>query len=170
LIGSLFYVRFWCRYLCPAGAFLSLLNHVRVLRRCVPAKRFGACEFGLTATDHLDCICCDRCRHPVREVTMPGGRATVHPLASPVVLSAAIIGLFVAGLCLEEFGRVMPLIIEEPVATTAAGGQSRDVDVQQIQTLIEQDRLADHEALFYRKIESDAPGPPSAAEAVDEPR
>ena len=26
LAGSLFVVRFWCRFLCPAGAFLSLLN------------------------------------------------------------------------------------------------------------------------------------------------
>ena len=38
LLGSLFYTRFWCRYLCPAGAFLSLLNHVRLLRAVVPSS------------------------------------------------------------------------------------------------------------------------------------
>ena len=33
LFASLFYFRFWCRYLCPAGAFLALFNKLRLLRR-----------------------------------------------------------------------------------------------------------------------------------------
>ena len=41
LLLSLFYARFWCRNLCPAGAFLSLLNGVRLLRRFVPPVGAG---------------------------------------------------------------------------------------------------------------------------------
>jgi len=68
------FTRFWCRYLCPVGAFLSLLNHVCLLRRWMPRQRFGKCEFGLTAGDRLDCIYCDRCRHRA-----PGRRSRPAP-------------------------------------------------------------------------------------------
>ena len=62
-IGILFVTRFWCRYLCPTGAFLSLLNRCAWLQHLLPAKKYGRCEFGLTGRDHLDCIYCDRCRY-----------------------------------------------------------------------------------------------------------
>ena len=62
LIGSVFYTRFWCRYLCPAGAFLSLFNNLPIPKLRLPAKSFGRCEFGLTYKDKLDCIYCDKCR------------------------------------------------------------------------------------------------------------
>jgi NosR/NirI family nitrous oxide reductase transcriptional regulator len=61
---GLFVTRVWCRYLCPTGAFLSLFNMGAWLQRFLPAKKFGRCEFGLTGRDRLDCIHCDRCRHP----------------------------------------------------------------------------------------------------------
>ncbi len=156
-IGSLFYSRFWCRYLCPVGAFLSLLNHVRLLRQWVPAKWFGTCEFGLTASDHLDCIYCDRCRHPqtrdlsARSDTDAGRRR--RAFAQPLWYTALISGLFVAGVSLSRFRQVMPLILEESVATVAAGGQPRDVDVEQIRTLIDQGRLSDRKAEYYKDVE-----------------
>jgi polyferredoxin len=62
-IGMVLVTRFWCRYLCPTGAFLSLLNQCAWLQRVFPAKKFGRCEFGLSGRDHMDCIYCDRCRY-----------------------------------------------------------------------------------------------------------
>ncbi|MCF7973522.1 MAG: 4Fe-4S binding protein [Phycisphaerae bacterium] len=62
-LGVVFVTRFWCRVLCPTGAFLSLLNRCAWLQRLLPAKKFGRCEFGLTGRDHMDCIYCDRCRY-----------------------------------------------------------------------------------------------------------
>jgi hypothetical protein len=148
LIGSLFYVRFWCRYLCPVGAFLSLLNHFRLLRRWLPAPWFGNCEFGLAANDHLDCLSCDRCRHPAAAVgtdTGAGGRL--------LVLAAAVCGLFVVSVSLSQFRRVMPSIVEPPVPAAATAGQPRDIDVRQIRALIEQHQLSDKKAQYYRPID-----------------
>jgi len=156
LVGSLFFVRFWCRYLCGVGAFLSLLNHVRLLRRWMPRQRFGKCEFGLTAADHLDCIYCDRCRHPGAGMVSLPTKQTRAPspalLARPFVAAVVVFGVFVGGVSLSRFRRVMPVMIAEPVAASGAAGQSRDVDVQQIRTLIRQGRLSDKEALYYKAV------------------
>jgi NosR/NirI family nitrous oxide reductase transcriptional regulator len=159
LVGSLFYTRFWCRYLCPAGAFLSLLNHARLLRRWVPARRFGGCEFGLTATDHLDCLYCDRCRHAgLRMEEGVRGQSAVRKrqpavLRRPLVFGVVIVGLFVAGISLSALRRVMPLILEPRGPGAGAGGQPREVDVQKVRTLIEQGRLSDHKAEHYQAVE-----------------
>jgi len=39
------------------------------------------------------------------------------------------------------------------IALAPSGGQSRDVDMQRIRTLVEQKRLSDREAEFYKKVE-----------------
>jgi len=149
LIGSLFYVRFWCRYLCPTGAFLSLLNRVRLLRRWHPPKRFGNCEFGLTTWDHLDCIYCDRCRHRGRSIPPGTRRAAVGPL----VLTAALLGLFIAGFSVSQFQLVMPQVVQAPAASVGAGGRPRDLDARQMRTLIDQGRLSNRQAEHYKQIE-----------------
>jgi hypothetical protein len=153
VIGSLFYARFWCRYLCPVGAFLSLLNHIRLLRRWVPVRWFGKCEFGLTVNDHLDCLYCDRCRHPATQGIPAPSDTGVRRKTSPLVVAAALGGLFIASASLTQFRRVMPLILEEPASTTAAAGQPRDVDVRQIRMLIEQRQLSDRKAEYYKQLE-----------------
>jgi spermidine synthase len=59
--GSLLYVRFWCRYFCPMGAFLALSNRVAVLQRLAPKRRFEHCDLGVRGELDLDCIRCGRC-------------------------------------------------------------------------------------------------------------
>jgi spermidine synthase len=61
LLGSVFYVRFWCRYFCPAGALLSLTNKLALLERLAPRRRFEHCDLGVRHTYDLDCIRCSRC-------------------------------------------------------------------------------------------------------------
>jgi polyferredoxin len=63
LILSLVYRRFWCRNLCPAGAFLALLGGLHVFKRLWPATRPTRCDLGVRTASELDCLCCDRCRH-----------------------------------------------------------------------------------------------------------
>ncbi len=63
LFLSFFFRRFWCRNLCPAGAFLALLGGVRLLRRFLPETRPERCDLGVRNRSELDCLQCDRCRH-----------------------------------------------------------------------------------------------------------
>jgi polyferredoxin len=83
LLGSLVYVRFWCRYFCPLGAFLALGNKLALLQRLAPQRRFEHCDLGVRDEFDLDCIRCGRCltgadtqvRHRTRRM---------RPLGSPV--------------------------------------------------------------------------------------
>jgi len=172
LIGSVFYSRFWCRYLCPGGAFLSLLNNVAILKRYLPAKRYGRCEFGLTAKDRMDCIQCDRCRYstqvqkqvgwglPHRNIigglkpTLQAPIATVGGKRRPVLVPyALIVAIFISAVSVSRFLQVIPMGRDYSVASAPSGGQPRDVDMQRIRTLVEQKKLSDREAEFYKKVE-----------------
>jgi spermidine synthase len=61
LAGALFYVRFWCRYFCPFGAFLSLANKFALLQHLAPPRRFEHCDLGVRDEFDVDCIRCNRC-------------------------------------------------------------------------------------------------------------
>lgn len=61
LLGALVYYRFWCRYLCPVGAMLALLNKVALLSRRGPTRRFEHCDLGVRHEFDVDCIRCNRC-------------------------------------------------------------------------------------------------------------
>jgi len=132
LLGSLFYVRFWCRYLCPAGAFLSLFNKIALLRRYLPAKRFGKCEFGLTDKDRLDCIYCDRCRYEARASTGAVRLADADDARHSGLFYCFAIAVIAVALIVSSF--------------------SRDVDLQKVQALIREGKLSDKEAEFYKKL------------------
>ncbi len=151
LIGSIFYGRFWCRYLCPTGAFLSLLNHVAILKRYLPNKRFGRCEFGLTTKDKMDCIQCDRCRyiksvHEAKKVQKYKGTQILLPYA----IAMAIL---ISAVSINRFLKVIPVDRDYFTVLAPSGGQPRDVDIQHIQKMIEQKKLSDKEAEFYKKLE-----------------
>ncbi|MHC4640779.1 MAG: 4Fe-4S binding protein [Planctomycetota bacterium] len=158
LTGSLFYTRFWCRYLCPAGAFLSLLNNVVILKRYVPRKKFGLCEFGLTGKDQMDCICCDRCRYQAKSAVKK--EHLTHPHLTPAKLQGRyfmvgvlVVAVFVSTVSVNRFLQVIPASFGQSVKTQPGGGEPRDVDLQRIRTMIRQNRLSDREAEFYKKIE-----------------
>jgi spermidine synthase len=66
LVASIFHFRFWCRYLCPAGAFLALFNKIGLLRRYAPRPVPARCDLGVTSSHDLDCIHCHRCLFEAR--------------------------------------------------------------------------------------------------------
>jgi predicted membrane-bound spermidine synthase len=61
LLGSVVYVRFWCRYFCPLGALLALGNKLAWLQGLAPRRRFEHCDLGVRGEFDLDCIRCGRC-------------------------------------------------------------------------------------------------------------
>jgi predicted membrane-bound spermidine synthase/Na+-translocating ferredoxin:NAD+ oxidoreductase RnfG subunit len=151
LIGSIFYGRFWCRYLCPAGAFLSLLNHIALLKRYLPAKRFGRCEFGLTTKDNMDCIQCDRCRY-IKSV--PKVTTEQKYKGTQILIPYAIaVAIFISAVSINRFLKVIPVGQDYTTTLASSGGQPRNVDIQRVQRMIEQKKLSDKEAEFYKKLE-----------------
>jgi len=59
---SFVFRRFWCRNLCPAGAFLALLCGIRPLKRLRRPTGPARCDLGVRTASELDCLHCDRCR------------------------------------------------------------------------------------------------------------
>jgi polyferredoxin len=158
LLGSLLYTRFWCRYLCPAGAFLSLFNNVVILKRYIPAKKFGLCEFGLTGKDQMDCIYCDRCRYQaksaVKKEHLPRPHITAaRPQVRFFMAGVLVAAVFVSTVSVNRFLQVMPTSFGQSARMQPAGGEPRDVNMQQVRKMIEQNMLSDREAEFYKKIE-----------------
>jgi polyferredoxin len=71
LLGMVLISRFWCRYLCPMGAILSLFNRVSFLHLSLDTNRCSrcgacaaACPMGLKPHEEYDdhnCIKCGEC-------------------------------------------------------------------------------------------------------------
>ena len=148
LLGSLLWPRFWCRYLCPAGAFLSLLNHVAILKRYLPSKKFDRCQFGLTGKDNMDCIQCDKCRFEKFDRAATKRRESAWAFAACVI----IVALFISIVSADRFLKVIPAG-SEVGDVSVSGGEPRDVDIQRVRTMIREKRLSDKEADFYKQIE-----------------
>jgi polyferredoxin len=146
--GALFVFRFWCRYLCPVGALVSLGNRVGLARRWLPPRRYGRCDLGVIGRDELDCLQCNRCggvvpptRGPVRPPAVEG--PSFRPLVDwPFAVGVALAALLVVG---AMFGTRTP----EP----ASMGGPRDVDIQRIEQLILEQKLSDREADYWRPLE-----------------
>jgi predicted membrane-bound spermidine synthase/Na+-translocating ferredoxin:NAD+ oxidoreductase RnfG subunit len=154
LTGSIFYTRFWCRYLCPVGAFLSLLNNVTILNRFLPAKRFGRCEFGLTPKDRMDCLYCDRCRYQTKDMGVePCVQRPASYLSRYLVIVVVLVAIFVSAVSVKRFWQVIPTGISQSVVSVSGAGRPRDVDLQRVRTMIRQGKLSDKEAEFYKKAE-----------------
>jgi hypothetical protein len=137
--------------LCPAGAFLSLLNHIAILKRYLPAKRFGRCEFGLTAKDKMDCIQCDRCRYSksIHKVT----REKKYKGAQVLIPYAIVVAIFISAVSINRFLQVIPVGQDYSTILAPSGGRPRDVDIQRVRTMIQQKKLSDKESEFYKKLD-----------------
>ena len=72
ILGSVFVPRFFCRYLCPLGAFYSLFNRFSLYRmdldksKCVDCKSCeNVCPMAVKVTEHInspECIRCGKCK------------------------------------------------------------------------------------------------------------
>lgn len=154
--------RFWCRNLCPAGAFLALLNGIRwprqLLRRAVPfidpPIRPLMCDLGVRAAGDFDCIRCDRCRTTSAQREPDAAGAPWPNQAEWGMLAAAL----VAGIMLavSAYTAWEPEAGMQRTVQLRASGAVRDVDAARIRRLVESGRLSGHEAEYYQPAD-DAP-------------
>jgi len=149
---SFFYGRFWCRTLCPAGAFLALLNGARLLRPVIPVVAPDLCPFGVSSRRELDCLCCDRCRMispGEREASRAARREPAGRRGAIFVFAAAALALLLAWRVASTVSGVGP----GPARPVGAGaGQTRDVDMARLTKMIERGELSDREARYYERI------------------
>ncbi len=115
LAGSFVYERFFCKYLCPTGALLSLASKISLLtiRRdsssCINCGRCDrACPMNIAVSTaervtSPECISCNECVNicPVADtlrVTAPGGRS-LKAVATPIItllLMVAVVNITMA--------------------------------------------------------------------------
>lgn len=148
LVGSIFFSRFWCRYLCPAGAFLSLFNKVAIFSRYLPAKHYANCEYGLSFNDKADCIFCDKCRFERKPVVADSfaGFGSRYFLAAVLIIAVGL-----SAISIKNFVSALPR--PSHIATASSAGQIRNVDLQKVRKMIQENKLSDREADFYKKAE-----------------
>ena len=108
LVASAFVERFFCRYLCPMGAFFALTSGARFLIIDKPRDGCGKCQIctkncamgiPLNQMDQVrsgECIGCMKCVDvcPRKNVKVRAGKTLMQPSAIAVTMSALIIGLF----------------------------------------------------------------------------
>ncbi|MDZ4177619.1 MAG: 4Fe-4S binding protein [Coriobacteriia bacterium] len=116
LAGSFFYDRFFCKYLCPMGAFLALFSTLSFLgiRRdavaCIDCDKCdGACPMNIEVSTAAtvtasECISCNECVNvcpaagALEVKSSPGARRAIRPL----VATALVAGLFVGPIALAR--------------------------------------------------------------------
>lgn len=147
LAGSLVYDRFFCKYLCPAGALLALFSRASVLniRRdggtCIDCGRCDkACMMNVAvATEDVvtsaECISCNECVNacPVAgalKVAAPSGRRT-SALASTAVVVAVMVAIVGATTVAGTFDWRQPGLADAMARTHDSSGDG-SLDVMQI--------------------------------------
>ncbi|HET6475766.1 MAG TPA: 4Fe-4S binding protein [Thermoleophilia bacterium] len=147
LAGSLVYDRFFCKYLCPAGALLALFSRVSVLniRRdagaCIDCGRCDkACMMDVAvATEAVvtsaECISCNECVNacPVAgalQVAAPSGRRA-SAFASTAVVAAVMVAVVGVTTVAGQFDWRQPGLAEAMAQSRDSSGDG-SLDVMQI--------------------------------------
>ncbi|MCF8095832.1 MAG: 4Fe-4S binding protein [Desulfobacteraceae bacterium] len=142
--ASRFSPRFWCRYLCPSGAFLGMVSRKPLIRRhlesgcnqcgiCADKCPMGAIDRDSPQiTRHSECIVCRQCAQicpqnaiyfgtgpieniPLRESVSPGRRQfLVSGLAGAATAAVTLTGLHVVAGDEAEKGVVRPARLIRP--------------------------------------------------------
>ncbi|MBU1122544.1 MAG: 4Fe-4S binding protein [Candidatus Omnitrophota bacterium] len=140
LIFSVFFLRFWCRYFCPCGAFLSLFNKIALFgRRFI--KRYKNCPYLVEDIHDIDCIQCNICNGPV--IIVGAGKFFKLAFFFTLILMAAIF--------FSNKAVIRGHIYQQKKKVPAVSFQR--IDYAKIKRLIAEDKLSDKESLFYKIIE-----------------
>ena len=154
LAGSLLYDRFFCKYLCPAGALLALFSRFSVLgiRRdastCIDCGRCDkACMMNVeVATADVvtssECISCNECVNacPVKgalTVQAPA-RKRFSALASTAVVAAVLVAIVGGATLAGDFQWRQPGLAEAKAQSGSAGGSAFDTSLVKGNTTLQE--------------------------------
>jgi spermidine synthase len=157
LMLAFLFNRFWCRVLCPAGAWLALVGGMRAFRRLSPVTEPALCVYGVESRRELDCIGCDRCRR-IQEAEISRLRSSLMVSADrrwPLLYGVAV-GLTAVVILSGAWGAYRDYRLTEAgrSGTAAGGSQVRDVALPKLRAMIRDGQLSDHKALYWK------PAPP----------
>jgi polyferredoxin len=110
LVGSVLYDRFFCKYLCPMGGFLGLINRAgwfRVKRYDATCTHCHACDKAcpvnikveaVAQVQSSECINCNLCvaACPAKDTLVIAGPGTAKRGVSPTVVLLITLGIFAA--------------------------------------------------------------------------
>ncbi|MDO8963898.1 MAG: 4Fe-4S binding protein [Coriobacteriia bacterium] len=151
LVGSIVYERFFCKYLCPMGAFLGAISPLSVFKvnreesTCIDCKACDkACPVNLTVSEAApavtspECINCNECVNvcpvpatlTVSSAASSTGRFTISPAKMLMSVSAIIALLLVLTTASGAFAWTMPGLA--PAAGAAAVSKVPDINVEDI--------------------------------------
>ncbi|MEI8198765.1 MAG: 4Fe-4S binding protein [Eubacteriales bacterium] len=140
LIASAFVERFFCRYLCPMGAFFALIPITRFMYIDKPRDNCGKCQIctkncamgiQLNQMDQVqsgECINCMKCVDvcPRKNVKVRAGKSLLYPLAIAATMVALIAGLFMIETVLTNsaYQSIGTGTVSSAIETTATGTTS----------------------------------------------
>ena len=175
IIISLIYKRFWCRVLCPAGAFLSLFNAIRTTRKTkIQIRR---CDLGVYSKRDIDCICCDNCCNTRSSKKAISSRQKSRIYNYLFVALCIICFCYMILLMYQGYNKqkeptiesdLKPLHEQSAAITKKAAkpikfstkvppvksiGTSRNINIQKYKNYISKGNLSDKEAMYYKTLD-----------------
>ena len=168
MAASLFIERFWCRYLCPLGAALGILQKLSLtkVRRnretCIAcAKCDRSCPMGLRpmaveVVRDADCIACGRCTE-----SCPVEKTLQFSFAGKRALSALAVGLIGVAIYLGAYGTAKVTGHWQTFASTSLEASKDPVDGvfgwMTIQQVADQVKLTPAAVLQIAGLPADSP-------------
>lgn len=150
LFFSVFFLRFWCRYFCICGAFWALFNKIALFKKYF-IKEYKNCPLGVQGAADVDCLQCNLCLQMSHQEKMKQSRQTKN---GDRFFAAAflVILLVMGGLALSAIKHKSVVSLEQK-QPRGASLLTQSSAGEKIRRLIDENKLSDKEALFYKRLE-----------------
>ncbi|KMT23236.1 FMN-binding protein [Clostridium cylindrosporum] len=109
ILGGMFVERFFCRYLCPLGAFFAIISRFRIFKINKPTEKCGSCKictnncsmgislYKMEKVKSIECINCLQCVQvcPRKNAQMSICNGNINPVVASTVAITTLAGVYV---------------------------------------------------------------------------